>query len=95
LEIEYYKKEIHRIEEQIDEENIQYKKYENELSKLRNLKKNIVNDIDQLKSKLQEYLRELLVTSLDDLLKNLQWRQEKILRYTYQTSLDAKRRHKK
>ena len=71
LEIEYYGKEIHRIEEQIDKENIQYKKYENELSKLRSLKKNIVNDIDQLKSKLQEYLQELLVISLDDLLKNL------------------------
>jgi DNA repair exonuclease SbcCD ATPase subunit len=95
LEIEYYKKEIHRIEEQIDEENIQYKKYENELSKLRNLKKNIVNDIDQLKSKLQEYLQELLVTSLDDLLKNLQCSTVDeiiIKRKTMENSLGAKKR---
>jgi DNA repair exonuclease SbcCD ATPase subunit len=95
LEIEYYKKEIHQIEEQIDEENIQYKKYENELSKLRNLKKNIVNDIDQLKSKLQEYLQELLVTSLDDLLKNLQCSTVDeiiIKRKTMENSLGAKKR---
>lgn len=95
LEIEYYKKEIHRIEEQIDEENIQYKKYENELSKLRNLKKNIVNDIDRLKSKLQEYLQELLVTSLDDLLKNLQCSAVDeiiIKRKTMENSLGAKKR---
>jgi DNA repair exonuclease SbcCD ATPase subunit len=95
LEIEYYRKEILRIEEQIDEENIQYKKYENELSKLRNLKKNIVNDIDQLKSKLQEYLQELLVTSLDDLLKNLQCSTVDeiiIKRKTMENSLGAKKR---
>jgi DNA repair exonuclease SbcCD ATPase subunit len=95
LEIEYCKKEIHRIEEQIDEENIQYKKYENELSKLRNLKKNIVNDIDRLESKLQEYLQELLVTSLDDLLKNLQCNAVDeiiIKRKTMENSLDAKKR---
>lgn len=95
LEIEYCKKEIHRIEEQIDEENIQYKKYENELSKLRNLKKNIVNDIHQLKSKLQEYLQELLVTSLDDLLKNLQCNAVDeiiIKRKTMENSLGAKKR---
>lgn len=95
LEIEYYKNETHRIEEQIDEENIQYKKYENELSKLRNLKKNIVNDIDQLKSKLQEYLQELLVTSLDDLLKNLQCSTVDeiiIKRKTMENSLGAKKR---
>ena len=95
LEIEYYKKEIHRIEEQIDKENIQYKKYENELSKLINLKKNIVNDIDQLKSKLQEYLQELLVTSLDDLLKNLQCNtvDEIIIKgKTMENSLGAKKR---
>jgi DNA repair exonuclease SbcCD ATPase subunit len=95
LEIEYYRKEILRIEEQIDEENIQYKKYENELSKLRNLKKNIVNDIGQLKSKLQEYLQELLVTSLDDLLKNLQCSTVDeiiIKRKTMENSLGAKKR---
>jgi DNA repair exonuclease SbcCD ATPase subunit len=95
LEIEYCKKEIYRIEEQIDEENIQYKKYENELSKLRNLKKNIVNDIHQLKSKLQEYLQELLVTSLDDLLKNLQCNAVDeiiIKRKTMENSLGAKKR---
>jgi len=95
LEIEYCKKEIHRIEEQIDEENIQYKKYENELSKLRNLKKNIVNDIDQLKNKLQEYLQELLVTSLDDLLKNLQCStidEIIIKRKTMENSLGTKKR---
>ena len=95
LEIEYYKKEIHRIEEQIDEENIQYKKYENELSKLKNLKKNIVNDIDQLKSKLQEYLQGLLVTSLNDLLKNLQCSSVDeiiIKRKTMENSLGAKKR---
>ena len=95
LEIEYYRKEILRIEEQIDEENIQYKKYENELSKLRNLKKNIVNDIDQLKSELQEYLQELLVTSLDDLLKNLQCSTVDeiiIKRKTMENSLGAKKR---
>ncbi|MGH9926924.1 MAG: hypothetical protein ACRD5B_16270, partial [Nitrososphaeraceae archaeon] len=95
LEIEYCNKEIHRIEEQIDEENIQYKKYENELSKLRNLKKNIVNEIDQLKSKLQEYLQELLVTSLDDLLKNLQCSAVDeiiIKRKTMENSLGAKKR---
>ena len=95
LEIEYYKKETHRIEEQIDEENIQYKKYENELSKLRNIKKNIVNDIDQLKSKLQEYLQELLVISLDDLLKNLQCNtldEIIIKRKTMENSLGAKKR---
>ena len=51
LEIEYYKKEILRIKEQIDKENIQYMKYQNELSKLEDQRKNIVNDIDQLKSK--------------------------------------------
>ena len=95
LEIEYYGKEIHRIEEQIDKENIQYKKYENELSKLRSLKKNIVNDIDQLKSKLQEYLQELLVISLDDLLKNLHCitiDEIIIKRKTIENSLAAKRR---
>ena len=95
LEIEYYGKEIHRIEEQIDKENIQYKKYENELSKLRSLKKNIVNDIDQLKSKLQEYLQELLVISLDDLLKNLYCitiDEIIIKRKTIENSLAAKRR---
>jgi DNA repair exonuclease SbcCD ATPase subunit len=95
LEIEYCNKEIHRIEKQIDEENIQYKKYENELSKLRNLKKNIVNEIDQLKSKLQEYLQEFLVTSLDDLLKNLQYSavdEVIIKRKTMENSLGAKKR---
>ncbi|MGH9995470.1 MAG: hypothetical protein ACRD4J_09600, partial [Nitrososphaeraceae archaeon] len=95
LEIEYCNKEIHRIEEQIDEENIQYKKYENELSKLRNLKKNIVNEIDQLKSKLQEYLQEFLVTSLDDLLKNLQYSAVDeiiIKRKTMENSLGTKKR---
>jgi DNA repair exonuclease SbcCD ATPase subunit len=59
LEIEYYKKEIFRIEEQIDKENIQYKKYENELSKLEDQKKNIVNDIVQLKNILSEKENEL------------------------------------
>ena len=95
LEIEYYGKEIHRIEEQIDKENIQYKKYENELSKLRSLKKNIVNDIDQMKSKLQEYLQELLVISLDDLLKNLHCSNiDEIIikRKTIENSLGTKRR---
>ncbi|MGH9964074.1 MAG: AAA family ATPase [Nitrososphaeraceae archaeon] len=95
LEIEYCNKEIHQIEEQIDEENIQYKKYENELLKLRNLKKNIVNEIDQLKSKLQEYLQELLVTSLNDLLKNLQCSaidEIIIKRKTMENSLGAKKR---
>jgi DNA repair exonuclease SbcCD ATPase subunit len=95
LEIEYYENEIHRIEEQIDKENIQYKKYENELSKLRSLKKNIVNDIDQLKSKLQEYLQELLVISLDDLLKNLHCStidEIIIKRKTIENSLGTKRR---
>ncbi|HZA68321.1 MAG TPA: SMC family ATPase [Nitrososphaeraceae archaeon] len=95
LEIEYYKKEILRIKEQIDKENIQYRKYQNELSKLEDQKKNIVNDIDQLKSKLQEYLRELLVTNLDDLLKNLLCStidEIIIKRKTMENSLDAKRR---
>ena len=95
LEIEYYKKEILRIKEQIDKENIQYMKYQNELSKLEDQRKNIVNDIDQLKSKLQEYLRELLVTNLDDLLKNLLCStidEIIIKRKTMENSLDAKRR---
>ena len=95
LEIEYYKKEILRIKEQIDKENIQYRKYQNELSKLEDQKKNIVNDIDQLKSELQEYLRELLVTNLDDLLKNLLCStidEIIIKRKTMENSLDAKRR---
>jgi DNA repair exonuclease SbcCD ATPase subunit len=95
LEIEYYRKEIHRIKEQIDREDIQYKKYQNELSELENLKKNIVNDIDQLKSKLQEYLQELSVTTLDDLLKNLHCStidEIIIKRKTIENSLDAKRR---
>jgi DNA repair exonuclease SbcCD ATPase subunit len=95
LEIEYYRKEIRRIEEQIDKENVQYKKYQNELSKLEDQKKNIVNDIDQLKSKLQEYLQELLVTNLDDLLENLHCGtidEIIIKRKTMENSLDAKRR---
>ena len=95
LEIEHYRKEIRRIEEQIDKENIQYKKYQNELSKLEDQKKNIVNDIDQLKSKLQEYLQELLVTNLDDLLENLHYStidEIIIKRKTIENSLDAKRR---
>jgi DNA repair exonuclease SbcCD ATPase subunit len=95
LEIEYYKKEILQIKEQIDKENIQYMKYQNELSKLEGQKKNIVNDIDQLKSKLQEYLRELLVTNLDDLLKNVfcSTIDEIIIkRKTMENSLDSKRR---
>ena len=95
LEIEYYKKEILRIKEQIDKENIQYRKYQNELSKLEDQKKNIVNDIDQLKGELQEYLRELLVTNLDDLLKNLLCStidEIIIKRKTMENSLDAKRR---
>ena len=95
LEIEHYRKEIRRIEEQIDKENVQYKKYQNELSKLEDQKKNIVNDIDQLKSKLQEYLQELLVTNLDDLLENLHCStidEIIIKRKTMENSLDAKRR---
>ena len=95
LEIEHYEKEICRIEEQIDKENVQYKKYQNELSKLGDQKKNIVNDIDQLKSKLQEYLQELLVTNLDDLLENLHCNtidEIIIKRKTMENSLDAKRR---
>jgi DNA repair exonuclease SbcCD ATPase subunit len=95
LEIEHYEKEICRIEEQIDKENVQYKKYQNELSKLEDQKKNIVNDIDQLKSKLQEYLQELLVTNLDDLLENLHCNtidEIIIKRKTMENSLDAKRR---
>jgi DNA repair exonuclease SbcCD ATPase subunit len=95
LEIEYHRKEIDRIEETIDKENIQYKRYENELSKLRDLKKNIVNGIDQLKSKLQAYLQELLVTNLGDLLKNLQCNtidEIIIKRKTIENSLDSKRR---
>lgn len=95
LEIEHYEKEICRIEEQIDKENVQYKKYQNELSKLEDQKKNTVNDIDQLKSKLQEYLQELLVTNLDDLLENLHCNtidEIIIKRKTMENSLDAKRR---
>ena len=96
LEIEYYKKEILRIEEQIDKENIQYKKYENELSKLEDQKKNIVNDITQLKNKLlQEYLQKLSVTTLDDLLKNFHCNtidEIIIKRKTMENSLDSKRR---
>jgi DNA repair exonuclease SbcCD ATPase subunit len=94
LEIEYYKKEILRIKEQIDKENIQYRKYQNELSKLEDQKKKIVNDIDQLKSKLQGYLQELLVTNLDDLLNNLFCNtidEIIIKRKTIENSLDSKR----
>jgi DNA repair protein SbcC/Rad50 len=95
LEIEYHKKEMLRIEEQIDKENIQYKKYQNDLSKLEDQKKNIVDNIDQLKSTLQEYLQELLVTNLDDLLKNLfcSTIDEIIIkRKAMESSLDSKRR---
>jgi DNA repair exonuclease SbcCD ATPase subunit len=95
LEIEYYEKEIHQVEKRIDEENTQYKKYENELSRLVDLKKNIVKDIDQLESKLREYLQELLVTDLDDLLKNLQCSnidEIVIKRKTIENSLEVKRR---
>jgi DNA repair exonuclease SbcCD ATPase subunit len=96
LEIEYYRKEILRIEEQIEKENIQHKKYENELSKLEDQKKNIVNDIAQLKNKLlQEHLQKLSVTTLDDLLKNLHCNtidEIIIKRKTMENSLDAKRR---
>jgi DNA repair exonuclease SbcCD ATPase subunit len=96
LEIEYYRKEILLIEEQIDKENIQYKKYENELSKLEDQRKDIVNDIDGLKNKLlQEYLQKLSVTTLDDLLKNLYCNtidEIIIKRKIMENSLDAKRR---
>ncbi len=96
LEIEYYKKEILRIEEQIDKENIQYKKYENELSKLEDQKKNIVNDIAQLKNKLlQKHLQKLSVTTLDDLLKNFHCNtidEIIIKRKTMENSLDSKRK---
>jgi DNA repair exonuclease SbcCD ATPase subunit len=95
LEIEYYRKEILRTKEQIDKENIQYRKYQNELSRLEDQKKNIINDIDQLKRKRQEYLQELLVTTLDDLLKNLHCStidEIIIKRKTLENSLDAKRR---
>jgi DNA repair exonuclease SbcCD ATPase subunit len=94
-EIEYYRKEILRIEEQIDKENIQYKKYQNELSELGDQKKDIVNDIDQLKSKLQKYLQELSVNSLVDLLENQYCNtidEIIIKRKTMENSLDAKRR---
>lgn len=95
LEIEYYRKEILRTKEQIDKENIQYRKYQNELSSLEDQKKNIINDIDQLKRKRQECLQELLVTTLDDLLKNLHCStidEIIIKRKTLENSLDAKRR---
>ena len=95
LEIEYYRKEILRTKEQIDKENIQYRKYQNELSRLEDKKKNIINDINQLKRELQEYLQELLVTTLDDLLKSLHCStidEIIIKRKTMENNLDSKRR---
>lgn len=94
-EVEYYEKEIHRIEEQINEENTQYKKYENELSRLEELKKKIINDIEESKRELRGYLQELLVTDLDALLENLQCSNiDEIIikRKTMENSLDVKRR---
>ena len=94
-EVEYYEKEIRRIEEQINEENTQYKKYENELSRLGELKKKIINDIEDSKRELRRYLQELLVTDLDVLLGNLQCSNiDEIIikRKTMENSLDVKRR---
>jgi exonuclease SbcC len=95
LEIEYYRKEILRTKEQIDKENIQYRKYQNELLRLEDKKKNIINNIDQLKKERQEYLQELLVTTLDDLLKSLHCStidEIIIKRKTMENNLDAKKR---
>lgn len=95
LEIEYYEKEIRQMEKQIDEESIQYKEYENEVSRLIDQKKSIVKDVNQLENMLHGYLRELLITDLDDLLKNLQCSNlDEIIikRKTIENSLDVKRR---
>jgi DNA repair exonuclease SbcCD ATPase subunit len=74
LEIEHYRRELQRIEEQIYEENSRYNVYESELSQLRSQEARIVNDIDHLNSMMREYIQELSddCHSLDDLLKNLE-----------------------
>lgn len=53
---------------QIDEENARYKKYEEQLSQSKDQMENIIDDITQLKNEQQQYLRELLAVSLDDLI---------------------------
>lgn len=95
LEIEYYEREILQMEKRIDEESIQYKEYENEVSRLINQKKNIVKEVSQSENTLRECLQELVITDLDDLLKNLQCSNlDEIIikRKTIENSLDVKRR---
>jgi DNA repair exonuclease SbcCD ATPase subunit len=57
---------------QIDEENVRYETYEEQLSQLKDQMQSIINDITQLKNQQQQYLRESLAANLDDLIQRFE-----------------------
>ena len=59
---------IRLLNRQIEEENCRSKKYEEQLSQSEDQMNSIIDDLTQLKNKQQEYLRNLLAVSLDDLI---------------------------
>lgn len=59
---------IRLLNRQIEEENCRYKRYEEQLSQSEDQMNSIIDDLTQLKNKQQEYLRNLLAVSLDDLI---------------------------
>jgi DNA repair exonuclease SbcCD ATPase subunit len=56
------------LNRQIEEENCRYKKYEEQLSQSEDQMDSIIDDLTPLKSKQQQYLRNLLAVSFDDLI---------------------------
>jgi DNA repair exonuclease SbcCD ATPase subunit len=83
------------LNRQIEEENCRYKKYEEQLSQSEDQMDSIIHDLTQLKSKQQQYLRNLLAVSLDELIRRFECKtidEIIITRKTIEASITSKQK---
>jgi DNA repair exonuclease SbcCD ATPase subunit len=86
---------VQLLNRQIEEENCRYKKYEEQLSQSEDQMHSIIHDLTQLKSKQQQYLRNLLAVSLDDLIRRFECKtidEIIITRKTIEASITSKQK---
>jgi DNA repair exonuclease SbcCD ATPase subunit len=83
------------LNRQIEEENCRYKQYEEQLSQSEDQMDGTIDDLTQLKNKQQQYLRNLLAVSLDDLIHRFECKtidEILITRKTIEASITSKQK---
>jgi len=83
------------LNRQVKEENCRYKQYEEQLSQSEDQMDGTIDDLTQLKNKQQQYLRNLLAVSLDDLIHRFECKtidEILITRKTIEASITSKQK---